>query len=895
MALSTPSQKVSSVSTATGFSIASASFTPTANALLLVVCTALDGSVNTRTASGCSGTHSVFTEITQKWQGSANRSVLTCAYWGIAGASPGSAPVTVHWTGQNANRSVVQVYEMTGHNVSDPIGYLGSTSSTGSSMTVTMNGTPLTASTVIGVMGSADDTNPNDIGEDGTFTLLSQVDSGGSTARAVIHVQYDANSADDTVSWSNLQTLSNACLAFEVLEAGGTTYEDAFSLDRHPGITISAVTTVAASISLPRLLALSLATTGTFPGVHTFTDGYQGDAETKIDTLLSAGWPIFNGGAHESADLDPFNPQRFLLRFDLSSIPSTYQCIDATLYLYRDQGGEGGGICSGSVYSISSANSSWIEGTKNIALASAGEPTWNSLAADGNSGTSVAWAGSAGLSTAGTDYETNSIGNYSFLPSDPTGTEVAITLDPARIKGWFGASNTNYGIILITGGSNNAHVGSSDNATTGYRPKLVVHYSGEPVTYENSLTLSLTKSIQTDVIGTYFTSVLLGVIQTIETQVALDIPTDINLLRLESISTESLKSIEETLTLSIVRDLVASSQGDLVASIGLPIFKAMLDSTQLAAESALSLNRQLGINMDPQTVIEATLGLSRILGYSTDSLFVLVSEISMNRGHGITSAAQLDAQDQISLNRQLAISVAVESIYQASINLARTLTLQTDSQMTMEEAVSLLRRMAIVTVSEVGNQTVEASLVLARTLALSASTDAVLNAQIDLEQTLSITMLGGLLLTEAISLNRVLSATDTAQLDAVAQIGLGPRLGIFGDNTASLVEQLSMGKSVALSTSVEATLNTDINLGRILEITIQGGLQYDAAITLGILQGLSTVSQIIELLANIPAKLVIGDQAVWLIRVNDKLAPLNGIINSDSPQSNLDIEDRDHV
>jgi hypothetical protein len=75
------------------------------------------------------------------------------------------------------------------------------------------------------------------------------------------------------------------------------------------------------------------------------------------------------------------------------------------------------------------------------------------------------------------DYEADAIGAWSFSASQPKGYEIVIDLDTDRVHGWFGSSNTNYGIILVADDDiRSAHVGSAESATAGYRPKLVVHY-----------------------------------------------------------------------------------------------------------------------------------------------------------------------------------------------------------------------------------------------------------------------------------------------------------------------------------------------------------------------------------------------------------------------------------
>ena len=210
------------------------------------------------------------------------------------------------------------------------------------------------------------------------------------------------------------------------------------------------------------------------PEVSIFTDGFGGDVFTAKDTQMSAAWPAKNGGAHKNSQFETH--QRILMEFDLSSIPADATLLDATLYLYHSYQPEGGKPVTVSIYSITAANATWTAGTKNIDPASKGESCWNALASDGAGGVRTAWAGSAGLSTKGIDYEPNRIGSFTFDPNSALGTEYAISLDPERVQGWFGASNTNYGIIFFTS-ANSGHVAQSSHSKTGYRPKLVVHYS----------------------------------------------------------------------------------------------------------------------------------------------------------------------------------------------------------------------------------------------------------------------------------------------------------------------------------------------------------------------------------------------------------------------------------
>jgi hypothetical protein len=86
---------------------------------------------------------------------------------------------------------------------------------------------------------------------------------------------------------------------------------------------------------------------------------------------------------------------------------------------------------------------------------------------------STSWPGSAGCNTAGTDYEAGSLGSQSGPVNQYS--PVTISLSTSRINGWFGSTNTNYGLVLVINTSA-ASVYSSDYGTPSYRPKLSIEY-----------------------------------------------------------------------------------------------------------------------------------------------------------------------------------------------------------------------------------------------------------------------------------------------------------------------------------------------------------------------------------------------------------------------------------
>lgn len=235
----------------------------------------------------------------------------------------------------------------------------------------------------------------------------------------------------------------------------------------------TAVSATASTVNPTAILGNLSITPDAAGGPFTYTDGPGGDITSSDDAQMSSAWPTNNGGGH--ANFQFATSQRCLIRFDLQAIPAGATCTGATLYLYHSYTAEGGGTVTVSVYEISDANGDWLAGDNDISLANAGENCWNAKAADGAGGVTTAWAGSAGLGTATTDYKTPAVGSFSFNGGSDIGTEFTCALDETTVESWFGQASNN-GLIMWPD-SNSGHVAQSDNATSGYRPKLVVQYS----------------------------------------------------------------------------------------------------------------------------------------------------------------------------------------------------------------------------------------------------------------------------------------------------------------------------------------------------------------------------------------------------------------------------------
>ena len=216
-------------------------------------------------------------------------------------------------------------------------------------------------------------------------------------------------------------------------------------------------------------LEWSLDTTGaTYPLTShsvTFTDGYGGDVTTAKDTYLRS----TNSDAAYGSATELISAYIWLIEFDLSSIEDTATCDSATLSFFVTFPKTSNR--TGVINELLVANDNWVEGVSEDP-ATAGQSTWDYKSQTG-SGEGTAWAGSAGASTADTDFDSTVLGTVSYTANDPEGTELPTALTAASIEPWF--AGTHYGLRII--GTTLPNVASSDHGTTGYRPKLVVLYT----------------------------------------------------------------------------------------------------------------------------------------------------------------------------------------------------------------------------------------------------------------------------------------------------------------------------------------------------------------------------------------------------------------------------------
>ena len=168
---------------------------------------------------------------------------------------------------------------------------------------------------------------------------------------------------------------------------------------------------------------------------------------------------------------------KMLVFFDMTAIPTAKTAVTATLTItHANATSAGAGTML--VYPIGALNDGWPEGDKNQSTGVAGDCCWNYF--EQTPGSETAWAGSAGLSTAGTDYEATALSDaVAYNRADAIGTKYTFTFNAGgltRLSQMFGPSGTNYGFLIIpTIGA--ALMASDTNDTPGYPPTLTITYS----------------------------------------------------------------------------------------------------------------------------------------------------------------------------------------------------------------------------------------------------------------------------------------------------------------------------------------------------------------------------------------------------------------------------------
>ncbi|MDQ3159016.1 MAG: hypothetical protein M3P98_02690 [bacterium] len=209
MALGTPTSLTTGNSAVTEQSIATASISPTANALVIMcfgVRTAVD-LVGVSITDSFAGGLGAWTTIPLTFNNSGTR--CSCIFgYALAGATPGSGTITTSWGADSANKGWI-VSEITGTDMTTPVNQYNTNTGANSTLTVNLANMPKSDSVVLGLLGSRDPSiTPGasyiELAEDGTASYHAQV-------------EYDTTPTSVTVNWSGLTSLlGNAGFGVEV-------------------------------------------------------------------------------------------------------------------------------------------------------------------------------------------------------------------------------------------------------------------------------------------------------------------------------------------------------------------------------------------------------------------------------------------------------------------------------------------------------------------------------------------------------------------------------------------------------------------------------------------------------------------------------------------------------
>lgn len=224
MALASPTLLAASVGAnptsggdVTATSIASGTVTPSDNALLIIVTGAVRaGAIDLSTLVTTFTNVGTFTHYSVLATHDATRQIRLIVSVAKITGSAGTGIATVTWD-QIAARRFIGIYEVaSGYDTTTPVRQSKTGTVAATSMTLTLDSTPLTPSAIIAAIISYNDS--NGITGDGAYTQLSETVVGTSNYLEC-EVSYDKDNADTTIDWSGLTATNNAAVAIEVAQA----------------------------------------------------------------------------------------------------------------------------------------------------------------------------------------------------------------------------------------------------------------------------------------------------------------------------------------------------------------------------------------------------------------------------------------------------------------------------------------------------------------------------------------------------------------------------------------------------------------------------------------------------------------------------------------------------
>lgn len=186
----------------------------------------------------------------------------------------------------------------------------------------------------------------------------------------------------------------------------------------------------------------------------------QPDETAGIDTRIVDTDANGNYGTADKVVIGKYSTtstSRALIKFDLSSIPSSATIISATLSFYV----KADNATASDTISVYRTKRNWVET----------QATWNIYSTGNNWGT----AGGLGAD----DYDSTVWGTVAVSASESVDAEKAISLSISEFTKSINGTYSNYGWIVKTaeGGNSQYDYHSSSGLTAGTRPKLVVEYT----------------------------------------------------------------------------------------------------------------------------------------------------------------------------------------------------------------------------------------------------------------------------------------------------------------------------------------------------------------------------------------------------------------------------------
>src|SRR3990167_347459 len=219
-------------------------------------------------------------------------------------------------------------------------------------------------------------------------------------------------------------------------------------------------------------------------------DDYIGVEDNRVDSNNDT----YNNGIHPNGYTGDNGGGRTLrehARYNFVDIPAGATCDSAVMSIYDTNWANRTADLTITLYEIATANGNWVEGTT-MNAAEVGSPCWGFKIYN-----SVAWAGSAGMSTAGTDYVNTSLGSAVF--TDGVSGYRTITLNASgktKLEDWFGDATNNGFILFGTGAGATWTEWQSRQGTDGQRPYLTVGYTAAGGNWGPLLALQNNRLIQ---------------------------------------------------------------------------------------------------------------------------------------------------------------------------------------------------------------------------------------------------------------------------------------------------------------------------------------------------------------------------------------------------------------